>query len=50
MLMCRKAAHKNLIDGSPLFPCNKKKAIYNLHMNDIILLEQSKGKVNVYAP
>jgi hypothetical protein len=50
MLMCRKVTHKNLIDSSPLFPCNKEKAIHNLHLNDIILLGQSKGKIKVYAP
>ena len=50
MLMCRKVTHKNLIDSSPLFPCNKEKAMYNLHLNDIILLGQSKGKIKVYAP
>ncbi|MDM8248172.1 nucleotidyl transferase AbiEii/AbiGii toxin family protein [Lacrimispora saccharolytica] len=50
MLMCRKVTHKNLIDSNPLFPCNKEKAMYNLHLNDIILLGQSKGKIKVYAP
>ena len=28
----------------------KEKAMYNLHLNDIILLGQSKGKIKVYAP
>ena len=50
MLMCHKVTRKNLIDSSPLFPCNKEKAIHNLHLNDIILLGQSKGKIKVYAP
>ena len=50
MLMCHKVTHKNLIDSSPLFPCNKEKAMYNLHLNDIILLGQNKGKIKVYAP
>lgn len=37
MLMCEKVSHKDLIGSSPLFPC-------------IILLGQSKGKIQVYAP
>lgn len=28
MLMCHKVTRKNLIDSSPLFPCNKEKAMY----------------------
>ena len=50
MLRWGKITHKNLIDSSPLFPCSKEKAMYNLHLNDILLLGQSKGKIKVYAP
>lgn len=48
--MCDKVTHKNLIDSSLLFPCNKEKAMYNPHLNDIIALGQGKGKIQVYAP